>query len=129
MKLQTFQNMKGLIHGADQKRIECDKWGTLRIGTTEIHMSPGEPSILPILFHGADGNYNATFTASDGAVYTLEKVAIRGGRISPPQPLVAEIMELRCRLDAAEGERDSLREKVKELENIFDTNALNFLIK
>jgi hypothetical protein len=129
MKLQVFKNMRGLIHGADPKRIECDKAGVLKIGTTEIIIVPGKPSIMPNLFHGADGNYDGTFTASDGSVYHLEKVAIRGGWITPPPPLVAEIMELRCRLDEAEDERDSLREKITELENIFDTDSLNFLIK
>ena len=129
MKIQTFRNMKGLIHGSDPKRIGCDKEGVLRIGPTEISISPGADSILPILFHGADGDYEATFTESLGAVYVLDKVAVRGGRIAPPPPTAVEFMELRCRADEAEAERDALRERVIELENIFDTNSLNFLIK
>lgn len=129
MKIQTFRNMKGLIHGSDPKRIGCDKEGVLRIGPTEISVSPGADSILPILFHGADGDYEATFTESLGAVYVLDKVAVRGGRIAPPPPTAVEFMELRCRADEAEAERDALRERVIELENIFDTNSLNFLIK
>lgn len=129
MKIQTFRNMKGLIHGNDPKRIGCDKEGVLRIGPTEISVSPGADSILPILFHGADGDYDATFTDVLGAVYTLDKVAVRGGRIAPPTPTAVEFMELRCRLDEAEAERDALRERVFELEHIFDTNSLNFLIK
>ena len=129
MKIRTFKNMKGLIHGSDPKRIGCDKEGVLRIGPTEISVSPGADSILPILFHGADGDYEATFTESLGAVYVLDKVAVRGGRIAPPPPTAVEFMELRCRADEAEKERDALRERVLELENIFDTNSLNFLIK
>ena len=129
MRIQTFKNMKGLIHGSDPKRIGCDKEGILKIGTTEVHISPVEDSIMPILFHGADGDYEATFADSTGLVYKLEKVAVRGGRIAPPNPTAVEIMELRCRLDEAETERDALKEKIKELENIFDTNSLNFLIK
>lgn len=128
MKIQTFKNMKGLIHGSDPKRIECDKEGVLRIGTTEVRIAPAVPSIMPVLFHGADGDYDATFTDCIGSVYKLEKVAVRGGRIAPPSPTAAEIMELRCRLDAAEEERDALREEIKDLKNIFDTNSLNFLI-
>ena len=34
MKITTFNNMKGLIHGADPKRIGCDLGGILKIGTT-----------------------------------------------------------------------------------------------
>ena len=120
--------MKGLIHGSDPKRIECDKEGVLRIGTTEIGIAPCLPSIMPLLFHGADGDYEATFTEVTGSVYNLGKVAVRGGRIAPPTPMASEIMELRCRLDEAEEERDALRAKIKDLENIFDTNSLNFLI-
>lgn len=129
MKIQTFKNMKGLIHGNDPKRIGCDKEGVLKIGTTEIQISPVEDSIMPVLFHGADGDYEATFKDSKGLVYKLEKVAVRGGRIAPPNPTAVEIMELRCRLDEAEAERDALKEKIAELESIYDTNSLNFLIK
>ena len=129
MKIQTFKNMKGLIHGRDPKRIGCDKEGVLKIGSTEISISPGADSIMPMLFHGATGDYDATFTDGLGAVYNLEKVAVRGGRIQPPDPTAVELMDLRCRADEAEAERDLLREKVYELEHIFDTNSLNFLIK
>lgn len=122
MKITTFRNMKGLIHGGDSKRIGCDRGGTLKIGTTEIRISPGEDVIMPLLFNGCSGDYDATFTTLGGLVYKLEKVAVREGRIKPPDPLTVEIMELRLRTDAAE-------EKLEELSNIFDTNSLNFLIK
>lgn len=129
MKITTFKNMKGLIHGSDPKRIGCDKEGVLKIGNTEVTIFPGADSIMPLLFHGATGDYEATFTDSHGKVYHLGKVAVRGGRIAPPPPTAVEIMELRCRADAAEDECEALREKIRELENIFDTNSLNFLIK
>ena len=129
MRIQTFKNMKGIIHGSDPKRIGCEKSGVLKIGNTEINISHEEDAVMPSLFHGATGDYNATFTDSEGAVYTLEKVAVRGGRIAPPSPTDVEIMELHCRADIAEAERDALRERVYELEHIFDTDALNFLIK
>lgn len=122
MKITTFRNMKGLIHGGDPKRIGCDKAGVLKIGKVEINISPGEDSIMPMLFNGCSGDYEATFTTSSGVVYRLEKVAVRGGWIAPPPPTTVELMELRCRADAAE-------EKIEELSNIFDTNSLNFLIK
>ena len=129
MKIQTFRNMKGLIYGRDPKRIGCDKEGVLKIGSTEISISPGADSIMPMLFHGVTGNYNATFTDANGKVYELEKVEVRGGWIAPPSPTAVEIMELRCRADALDEEKERLRAKIRELENIFDTDALNFLIK
>lgn len=122
MKITTFKNMKGLIHGSDPKRIGCDREGVLKIGSTEINISPKEESILPFLFNGASGDYKATFTDKLGQVYKLKKVSVRAGRIAPPPPTTVEIMELRYRADAAE-------EKIRELEGIFDTNSLNFLIK
>lgn len=127
MKIQTFKNMKGLIYGPDPKRISCDVEGILKIGATEIEVSTD--SIMPTLFYGATGDYDATFTDKLGRVYNLEKVAVRGGRIAPPSPTAVEIMDLRCRLDEKDTECELLREKIRELESIFDTNSLNFLIK
>ena len=129
MKIQTFKNMRGIIHGSDPKRIGCDKSGTLKIGNTEIKISSEEDAIMPLLFHGITGDYDATFTDDEGAVYTLEKVSVRGGNIKPPAPTAVEIMSLHCRVDEAETERDALRARVYELEHIFDTDSLNFLIK
>ena len=122
MKITLFKNMKGLIHGGDPKRIACDKAGTLKIGKVEVNISPGEDSIMPMLFSGCSGEYEATFTTSVGVAYKLEKVTVRGGWIAPPPPTTVELMELRCRVDAVE-------EKAEELSNIFDTDSLNFLIK
>lgn len=129
MKITTFKNMKGLIHGNDPKRIGCDRDGVLRIGQTEINISSKEDSILPILIHGGTGEYEATFTDIFGTVYHLENVVIRGGRIEPPSSVTMELMELRCRADAAEQECERLMEEIRDLRNIFDTNSLNFLIK
>jgi hypothetical protein len=122
MKITLFKNKKGLIYGSDPKRIGCDVAGVLKIGKAEIAITPGEDSIMPMLFNGCSGDYDATFTTSDGEVYKLEKVAVRGGWIQPPPPTTVELMELRCRADAAE-------ERLEELSSIFDTNSLNFLIK
>jgi hypothetical protein len=122
MKLTTFNNMKGLIHGSDPKRIGCDKAGVLKIGKVEINLTPEEDSIMPILFNGCTGDYDATFTDKFGCVYHLEKVAVRGGWIQPPPATTVELMELRCRAEEAE-------EKIEYLSHIFDTDALNFLIK
>lgn len=122
MKLTTFKNMKGLIHGSDPKRVGCEVAGVLKIGKVEINITPGEDSIMPMLFNGCTGDYDATFTDKAGRVFKLEKVAVRGGWIAPPPPTTVELMELRCRVDAAE-------EKIEELDGIFDTNSLNFLIK
>lgn len=125
MKIQLFKNGKGLIHGADPKRIECDVKGTLQIGSAVVEVATD--SIMPLLFNGSSGNYNATYTV-DGKIYQLERVTIKGGRIVPPSQTSIEIMELRCRLDSVEKECEELREEVINLKNIFDTNSLNFLI-
>lgn len=122
MKIQTFKNMKGVIHGADPKRIGCEVAGTLKIGKVEINITPGEDSIMPMLFNGCTGDYEAIFTDKAGREYKLEKVAVRNGWIQAPPPTTVELMELRCRADAAE-------DKLEELSNLFDTNSLNFLIK
>ena len=129
MKITTFNNMKGLIHGADPKRIGCEQSGVLRIGTTEVSISPGVDAIMPLLFHGGTGDYDATFTAQDGAVYTLAQVEVRSGRIAPPPPHAVEIMDLRHRADVAERKYKMLYDEVQRLAKIFDTDSLNFLIK
>ena len=128
MNIQLFLNKKGLIWGSDNKRIRCDRAGVLKIGGSEITVSTTE-SILPQLFYGASGDYEAIFTTNNGEVYTLEKVAVRSGRILPPPSTVVELMELRCRADEAEKERAAMGKKLEDLSNIFDTNSLNFIIK
>lgn len=129
MKITLLKNMKGVIHGSDPKRIGCSIEGILRIGTTEVKISSAEDSVMPTLFHGATGDYDGSFTDKYGRVYTLEKIAVRGGRIAPLSPTELEILELRCRADMAEDECEALRKELTELRNIFDTNSLNFLIK
>ena len=129
MRVQTFKNMKGLIHGADTKRIGCDKEGVLRIGAAEIHIPAGEDTIMPLLFNGCTGDYKATFTDTQGNVYELDRVSVRGGRIVPPTQTAVEFMELRIRTDALEDECSRLHERINILAQIFDTDSLNFLIK
>lgn len=128
MRIQTFMNGKGLIHGRDPKRIDCDREGILKIGAAEIEVSCGGDTILPTLFHGATGDYAATFTDANGDTYDLGKVEVRNGRINPPPTTAVEFMEMRCRIDALERKNRELEQKVEELSNIFDTNSLNFLI-
>lgn len=129
MTIQTFKNGKGLIYGADPKRIGCDKGGVLKVGTTEVSISPGTESIMPVLFNGCTGEYKATFTDERGAVYDLAKVTVREGRIAPPPQTAVEFMELWCKLDSLEEMCNGMQEQIRELSNIFDTNSLNFLIK
>jgi hypothetical protein len=129
MKLQLFNNMRGIIYGNDPKRIGCDTGGILKIGDTDVKISAGEEAVMPTLLHGGTGLFKATYTDTNGKVYNLEAVTIRGGRIEAPPPVKVELMELRFRADRAEEEREALREKTRELENIFDTNSLNFLIR
>lgn len=129
MKITTYKNLKGIVHGKNQKRITCALSGTLLIGSTEVKIVSGEEAIMPLLFHGATGDYDATFAADNGNVYNLGKVAVRGGRIAPPTAVEVELMELHCRADIAESEREALEKRVFILEHLFDTDALNFLIK
>lgn len=129
MKITTFTNMKGLIHGTDPKRIGCEQSGVLKIGASEITISQGVDSIMPLLFHGGTGDYEATFTSNEGDVYTLAPVEVREGRIAPPPSTAVEFMELRCRADAAERKYKMLYDEVQRLAKIFDTDSLNFLIK
>lgn len=128
MKITTFTNMKGLIHGADPKRIGCEFGGVLTIGSTEVSISPESDSIMPLLANGGTGNYEAVFVDELGTLYDLGKVEVRSGRIAPPPPTAVEIMELRVRADEADRRYDMLLEEVQRLANIFDTNSLNFLI-
>ena len=120
MKITLFKNKKGLIHGADPKRISCPAEGILRIGRTEIDMEAGEEALMPMLFYGCSGEYEASFETC-GTVYDLGKIVLRGGWIQPPDPMAVELMELRYRTDMAE-------KRIEELASIFDTNSLNFLI-
>lgn len=129
MKITTFNNMKGLIHGADPKRIGCEQGGVLTIGSTEVSISPGSDSILPILAHGGTGNYEAVFRTQDGKLYDLGVVEVRSGRVAPPPPHAVEIMELRLRADSAERKYQMLFDEVQRLAKIYDTDSLNFLIK
>lgn len=129
MRIQTFNNNKGLIYGSDVYRMSCDKEGILKIGNTEISISPESESVVPALVNGGTGLYKAVFTDSSGNVYELEKVTIKGGRIVPPPETAVDIMELQCRADALEKKCETLTEQVFELSKIFDTNSLNFIIK
>lgn len=129
MQIQTFNNMKGVIHGRDLKRIGCDRDGVLRIGSTEIVVSRSGGSVMPLLFHGATGGYPATFTDAEGNTYDLGKVNVRNGRVVPPSPIAVELMELRCRADRAEAECIRLSGEVETLGKVFDTDSLNFLIR
>lgn len=121
MRIQTFENKKGLIWGPDPRRIDCETSGVLRIGSAEITVPAGKKEIMPMLFYGATGDYSATFTTADGEGYDLGKVAVRDGRIRPPSETAAELMELRFRADKTER-------RVRELESLYRTDSLSFLI-
>lgn len=129
MKIQIFNNKRGLIHGSDPKRIGCSIEGVLKIGNTEVSITPEVDSVMPLLFNGCTGRYNATFTDKEGSVYDLGNVEIQGGRIAPPPPVAIEIMELRSNIEAIEKTCEAMAKQIDELSKIFDTNALNFLIK
>ena len=128
MKITTFRNMKGIIWGGDPKRICCDKSGALKIGNTDIKVTAGENCVMPQLFYGATGSYSAKYITNEG-VFTLADVTVRNGLILPPSSTAVELMELTCRADTAEREREEMREELEELKHIFDTDSLNFILK
>lgn len=128
MKITTFNNMKGLIHGNDPMRIGCDRGGVLKIGTTEVKISAEAESIMPVVCNGCTGSFGAIFTDESGKVYTLEKVTLMAGRITPPSQSAVEFMELRCQIDMLKEMLDRFEQRMIELGKIFDTNSLNFLI-
>lgn len=129
MKIQTFNNGKGLIYGDDFKRIGCKIAGVLTIGRTEVSITPDEESILPVIANGSTGEHKASFKSDSGIVYDLGRVSIKGGRVIPPPQTTIELMELRCRVDDLEAECKALREENRVLSNIFDTDSLNFITK
>ncbi len=120
MKITLFKNKKGLIHGGDPKRISCPAEGILRIGRTEIDLEAGEEALMPMLFYGCSGEYEASFE-TESTVYDLGKVALRGGWILPPDPNAVEIMELRALAERAE-------ERIARLEESYLNNPMRFII-
>ena len=128
MKIQLFKTAKGLIHGDDPRRIGCDQEGVLNIGTVKVYLSDKEEAVMPVLANGATGVFSATFVTRF-ETYDLGKVTVRGGKIVAPPQTEVDFMELRCRAEHLEATCDDLREQLRELANIFDTNSLNFLIK
>lgn len=120
MQITFFTNKKGLIRGDDPKRIVCGLSGVLKIGHTEITLRSDTEEIMPMLFHGCSGDYPASFVSDGGEEYDLGKAEVRGGWIRPPDPVWAELAELRVRADEAE-------KQIERLSRLFDTDALNFL--
>lgn len=129
MNVTLFLNKKGLVWGEDDKRISCDQGGYLCIANVEISVSPGGDNILPLLFYGASGSYPAIYKTTDNVVYDLGKITVHKGRIVSASRAEVELMELHCREDRAEIERDEMKRDIEDLRQIFDTNSLNFLIK
>lgn len=125
MRIQLYKDKRGLIYGDDPGHIGCDREGVLRIGTETVTIHAGREAKMPDL---ANGNHKATFTTGD-KVYVLENVSVRGGRILPPSREALEMMELRVRLDRLEDICEAMQIKITELDNIFDTDSLNFLTK
>ena len=129
MIIQLFNNKNFLIHGEDNKRLTCEKSGTLRIGDTDVPVKAGEECILPALFFGASADFKTTFIADDGAVYDGGRISVRSGRILAAPSERVEMMELHIRLDEAEKRLKQAEDDLEKLKHIFDTNSLNFIIK
>lgn len=129
MIIQLFNNKYFLIHGEDNKRLKCERSGTLRIGNADIPVTANEECVLPALFFGASADFKATFTTIDGVEYDGGKVSIRSGRLLAAPSEKVEMMELHLRCDDAEKRLIKAEEDVDRLKKIFDTNSLNFIIK
>ena len=128
MIIQLFSNNRALIFGEDDKRLYCDKDGTLRIGDAEINIKAKEHCVLPLLFYGASADYKAQYVTPNGT-YDCGKVAVRNGRIISAPPEKVDMMELHLRSDNADEEREKMKADIEKLKRIFDTNSLNFIIK
>ena len=128
MNIRLFLNKTGIIYGDDNKRIECDQDGILTIGNTDILVKANEENVLPLLSYGATGDFAATYKTAE-ETYKLGKVEVRHGRIISPPSHVIQVMELTSRVEVAEAEIARMNEKVEHLSHLFDTNALNFIIK
>lgn len=129
MKIQLFKNDKGIIYGADFKRISCSIGGVLKIGSAKIEVEADKDNIFPLLFNGGTGKYKASYITEIGTVYELAEVTVKGGRVLPPSPVDVELMELRCRTEALEDRCAKMEGEINDLKHIFDTNSLNFIIK
>ena len=127
MRVQLFKQGKGLIHGDDPRRIECNREGVLTIGAVKITIAEGVDAAMPVLANGATGVYSASYETPFER-FDLGKVTVRKGKIVPPPQTEVDFMELRCRAEKLEETCDDLRRQIRDLANIFDTNSLNFLI-
>lgn len=129
MIIQLFNNKNFLVHGADNKRLTCERSGTLRIGDAEIPVKANEENVLPPLFFGASADFKASFVTADGDIYDGGKVSIRSGRLLSAPPEKVEMMELHIRCDEAEKRLKIAEKDLDKLKKLFDTNSLNFIIK
>lgn len=128
MIISLLRDGTAVIHGTDAKRISCATPGVLTIGKAKITVAP-EGDVLPSLINGLTGIYSGCYVTDYGKRYELPHIEIKGGKIAPLTPEQKEIVALRIRADEAEAERDALRKDCDDLRNMFDTNALNFLIR
>lgn len=131
MKLHTYSLIKKFtLRGADLTQIESDISGILKIGSAKIQLKAGEITELPSI---ADGIYVPILTDDCGDTYEGNLVTVRYGRIAPPSKSETELFDLKCKYDElalnTEQRFEVVDKAIRKLENIFDTNSLNFLIK
>lgn len=125
MKIHLFNDKTGVIGGFSPYTLRSDKDGLLKIGGKVINILPDTPAKIPPL---TDDTYNAVFESADGITYDLGRITIHNGGVVASKTYTAREIELRHALDKAENKIAELIERVDALENIFDTNSLNFLI-
>lgn len=124
MKLHTFNDGTAIIVGADHAQIVSDRNGKLQIGTASFDLAANVPFAVPALYDGL----KAVKLVGEGKVYNAGQVNVRHSRLVSQSYMSRNEIELKHRCDALEDTVAALSEKVKDLTERFDTNALNMLI-
>lgn len=125
MRIHLFNDRNAVLYGYNPHNLISDKPGTLNVGSKVIRVS--SDNAIPFT-NVHDGTYMASFVSDDGIAYDIGRVTVHNGGIITNRTYTEREIELKHALDRAEDKISELVEKVNVLENIFDTNSLNFLI-
>lgn len=126
MKIHRFKNGTGTITGVDTQRIYSDASGILQVGAVALAITNATEGVaVPRI---KDGIYCARFVSGDNE-YSLGNIKVRNGFISPQKIYTDIEIRLMHRVDELEEKVVTLEAKTNELDSIFDTDSLNFLIK
>ena len=124
MRIHLFNNGTAVISGLNPKTLVADKPGTLRIGCSSFAVLDLKETVIPRM---TDGCYTASFISEDGKEYRVGYISVHNGGIVAARTSENELL-LHHELDRANEKIEELTAKVAELEKIFDTDSLNFLL-